>query len=266
MKAKNSEISIVTGIIQTNELFDNKSRLSFLSKIIQEIDKKTEVLLLPAGFLVYEKFSKTTLKVIEKKTSEMTLKHDKDLIICFGIDSGKGSDQLGVAISPKGIIAIGRKFYPAPGEDEINKAKSAHEKEFGFNRTFSIKGMTFYLAVCYDSFGIKHQKPEKKGVNIILNLIHKFNPKGEGGSGDVDFARKGLACASKQWECPIFASTTFVHRPVKQIKWPSGVMWTKGKMSAQEWKYNDNPIEPINEEYIETKYESVALREFVVTT
>jgi hypothetical protein len=265
MKAKNNEISIVTGIIQTNEWFDNKSRLSFLSKIIQEIDKKAEVLLLPAGFLVYEKFSINALKVIEKKISEMIHKYDMDLIICFGIDSGKGSDQLGVAISPKGIVAIGRKFYPASGEDDINKAKSPHEKEFGFNRTFSIKDMTFYLAVCYDSFGIKHLQPEKKGTTVILNLIHKFNPKGEGGSGDVDFARKGLACASRQWECPIYASTTFVHRPVKQIKWPSGVLWTKGKMSPQVWKYDDNPIKPIKEEYIETKNESIALREFILS-
>lgn len=67
-----------------------------------------------------------------------------------------------------------------------------------------------FLAVCYDSFGIKHQKLRKRGVDLVFDLIHGFYPKGEGGSGEVYFAKHGLAGAAKQWNCPVFGAVVFL--------------------------------------------------------
>ncbi|WP_256242165.1 hypothetical protein [Bacillus sp. V3B] len=75
---------------------------------------------------------------------------------------------------------------------------------------FSGEGEKFYTAVCYDSFGIKHNHIQNSGVHGILNLVHQFWSKGQGNSGDVFFARHGFAGASKQWECPIFGATVFL--------------------------------------------------------
>jgi len=96
---------------------------------------------------------------------------------------------------------MGRKFHPAPGEeDNLNKAKSIKEIEFGYSRTFKKEAEKFFLAVCYDSFGIKHKRLKNEGGNTILNNIHKFNPKGKKGSGESSFACHGLAGAEKQWK------------------------------------------------------------------
>ena len=61
-------------------------------------------------------------------------------------------------------------------------------------------------------------------------------------SGDVDFARKGFAGASKQWACPVFGSAISFNRPVSE-RWPSGVCWNQGSKSTKKWKYDDNPVE-----------------------
>jgi hypothetical protein len=109
------------------------------------------------------------------------------------------------------------------------------------------------MAVCYDVFGLK--KLPNPGVNIILNTIHQFTPRCKckgakckcgAASGDVDFARKGLAGASKAWNSPVFGSVVFFNRSIPQ-KWPSGVYWNQGHKSVQKWKYKNNPIKEEDE-------------------
>ena len=97
-----------------------------------------------------------------------------------------------------------------------------------------------YLAVCYDCFGIRKKEIKNPGIDIILDLTHGFHKQGYGPSGDVDFARKGFAGASMQWQIPVFGTGVFFKREVPQ-NWPSGVMWA-GTKSVKSFKYEDNQM------------------------
>ena len=80
---------------------------------------------------------------------------------------------------------------------------------------------------------------------MILNHVHRFNPKGEPSSGDVYFAKNGFAGASKEWNCLVFGAAVFFKREVPD-RWPTGVYWNCGSKSVQKWSYNDNPIKPVS--------------------
>lgn len=238
----NSKIKITTVLIQSNENYNNKSRSIAVEKAIELCCSKTDVIIFPGGTYKYATITVKEIKEIEETVQRCVKKFGKDIIVCLGVDSKDGNDQLGVAISRDGLIAIGRKFYAAPGEEyTLKTAKTENEMEFGYNRTFEFQNRKFFLAVCYDGFGIKHKKLKKNEVDVIIDLIHAFYPKGEGGSGDVYFAKHGLAGASKEWDCFAFGAAVFFHRLIPQ-NWQSGIKWNKGSMSTQKWKYEDNPL------------------------
>jgi predicted amidohydrolase len=161
-----------------------------------------------------------------------------------------------------GIIGAARKFYPTGEErDWIAFAPSHVAQESGLPRTFTVGGSTFYVAVCYDTFGIHHQELENPGVDGVLVLAHQFNRRGDGGSGDVDFARKGLAGAARQWECPVFGAAVFNNRPVPD-RWPSGIIWNQGDTSVKNWKYTDNPLVPEVVQLSQPELDGVVVRLF----
>ena len=85
--------------------------------------------------------------------------------------------------------------------------------------------------------------------------------RGEGRSGDVDFARKGLVGASKQWDCPVFATGTFFRRNIAP-NWPSGILWDKGDTNVKRWKHSDNPITPMAIEKFDRELEKTEVRIF----
>jgi hypothetical protein len=64
-------------------------------------------------------------------------------------------------------------------------SQSYTESEDGYLRTFKVNEKTAFLAVCYDSFGIRHNQLKNPGVDIILNCVHSFSPTSEGGSRDL---------------------------------------------------------------------------------
>lgn len=217
--------------------------------IIKDISNKADIILFPAGYLdfnSFKKISKEDLSKWENYIVELLKISKSKSIVCLGLDINNGINQLALAIDSTGIIAKARKFYPTDYEkNRIKAAKNSLDKENGYNRFFKLKNKIFYLAVCYDAFGIRHNKLRNPGVDCILNLIHGFYPRSEGrGSGDVYFARLGLAGASKQWECPAFAAVTYYRREIPE-KWPSGILWNIGDENVQNWSYLDNPIAPI---------------------
>ncbi len=61
---------------------------------------------------------------------------------------------------------------------------------------------------------------------MSYRLIHGF----EKGESEANFARHGLAGASAQWKCPVFASATFF-KPIPE-RWPSGVYWNSKTYSS----------------------------------
>ncbi len=100
-------------------------------------------------------------------------------------------------------------------------------------------------------------------VDIILNLVHGFNPIGEFGSGEVYFAKHSFAGASKQWGCPTFGAAVFERRDIP-LNWPTGVLWNQGEKSTQKWKYTENAIMSTCDEYLQGKYETAHIRTFVI--
>lgn len=106
-------------------------------------------------------------------------------------------------------------------------------------RIFTLGEMQYYLAVCYDIFGVKHKPSKELEVDAVLNLIHEFTRKGRG-SGISYFTRLGLGGASNEWNCPVYASSFFIDRSVPS-EWPMGVRY-EGK-NAIEARYDDLRIE-----------------------
>lgn len=241
----------------------NSSRLKTLSQVIKKITDKTNgdgILIFPAGYLntgIKEVKPNVYLPWIGDIKTILSKIKGRSILICLGIDGAQKKDkmalppgdQLGFAIDKNGIIAMGRKFHPIYDEREtINLAKSYLELEQDFPRIFELQGKKFYLAVCYDIFGIKHKSLNNPGVKSILNLVHKFTPRcrcsGEicicnATSGDVYFAKNGFAGASKQWRCSVYGSAIFQLRGIPG-KWPAGVYWNQGNIHIKYWRYLDN--------------------------
>jgi hypothetical protein len=61
-------------------------------------------------------------------------------------------------------------------------------------------------------------------------------------SGDVYWAKNGMAGASMKWCIPVYASTIFYNRTIPQ-RWPSGVLSDNKNGSTKSWKYEDNLTE-----------------------
>lgn len=169
---------------------------------------------------------------------------EREVVVCVGVDGREGRDQLGVAVSAAGTVAIGRKFYPTEEEEDwITAAPNWRHGEDPYERVFEVAGKKFFISVCYDVFGVKHDELPNPGVNAMLGLIHSFKPLGQGGSGEVLYARHGFAGAAKQWDVPVFGAVKFRDRVIPE-KWPSGVAWNLGNQSTTSFTYDDNPLKP----------------------
>jgi len=247
-----SESWIATVILKSNGRYSNKERLDTLSKIVECIVNEVAgsgVILFPGGwFSAGQQRAETIYKWVEENVGDILSRKNREIIACVGVDGRETSewarDQIGAAITKKGIIALGRKFHPAPKEKKyVELAKDHLSQEDNKSRYFELSGRKYFLCACYDSFGIKQKEIPNFGIDIILDLIHGFYSKGEGNSGEANFARHGLAGASNQWRCPVFAATIFFRDNIPQ-DWPSGVHWDKGKTYHESCTYDSIRIQP----------------------
>jgi hypothetical protein len=162
--------------------------------------------------------------------------------VTFGLDGlrakGNARHQLAVALTADGVVAVGRKFHPAPGET-IDPAEPWDSRERGYSRIAEVAGKRYFLAVCYDGFGIKHREFARPKVDAILDHVHHFAP----GESEVLFARHGFAGAAQQWRVPLFGAAVFHGRAIPPA-WPSGVRWKGAPRSTMEWKCEHNPMRP----------------------
>jgi hypothetical protein len=258
---------VATVVLQSDGKYSKSDRLDVLSKVIDLVEEKTTerdgVILFPGGWFNAGNQKATTLyKWVEEQVGCILSKKDRNLIACLGIDGREtnewAKDQIGAAISKKGIIALGRKFHPAPKEKGyVDLANDHEEKEEDKSRDFGLGGRKYFICACYDSFGIKKKGIPNFGIDVILDLVHGFYPRGEDGSGDVYFAKHGFAGASKEWDCLVFGAAVFFNRKIPE-RWPSGVYWNQGGESTQKWRYEDNPIKPKIEFEVSIK-EGIAL-------
>lgn len=257
-------LNFTSGVLESNGKYDNHSRTYLLKTVLQKLDKNIDILILPAGFYDYKKIPDWELRNLEKEVTSLIKEYSPNTIVCLGVDANDGKDQLGLAFSSKELIAAGRKFHPTADEKNvINVASTTFATEFQLKRTFNLKNKKFFLAVCYDSFGIKHKKLDRQGVDFVIDLIHGFDPKGSGNSGEVYFAKHGMAGASKHWNCPVFSSAVFFNRKIPE-KWPTAVLWDQGDISTQKWKYDYNPISAKNVSNLQVTFESVQFRSYSV--
>lgn len=238
----NETINICTAIVQIPtdnwDKIRNNEKFELLSKIVTHLENTTDVLVLPAGFLnsknkkpetIFEETEETIVKLLNKLSSK--------LFVCLGIDGRNKSDQLALTINNTGIIAIARKFHHT--NNDICLADNAFSLENGKERQFSVKSKHGYLAVCYDIFGISQLKLQNElKSDFIIGVIHGFGNSG----GDSDFARKGLAGASKQWRIHSYASAVFSDNR-NPTNWTSGVAWRHGDKSVKDYKYDQIRID-----------------------
>ncbi|KIQ93094.1 hypothetical protein LH47_02851 [Anoxybacillus thermarum] len=247
---KSSEkVRIATACLQSDGHYTNESRTRLLFELIDKLDQKADLILLPAGFYQTSNDPKTLYARLNKVIVQYLEKLNSNMAICLGIDGRCGLDQMAVLFTRNGLQAIGRKFYPTDFE-EIDGADSYLSLEDSYSRVFELKGKKFYMAVCYDVFGIKKERLKNPGIDVILDLVHQFHPIGEDNSGDVLFAKHGFAGASKHWGCPIFGAAVFFNREIPK-NWPTGVIWDCNKKNTRNWRYTDNPL---------THYEEILIR------
>jgi len=165
-------------------------------------------------------------------------------MLCFGID-GKANalDQMALALNKTGLLALGRKFCPTKQEKAAGvPACNYLDNENGQSRLIEFNGDSYFLCVCNDVFGVKKLR-RPLGINVIVDLVHQFQPPGKGPSGATYYAKNGFAGAAKAWKCLVFGAVVFFNRSIPD-NWPSGVRWTRGTMSTTRWKYKDNGIGP----------------------
>ena len=265
---------IATALIESNEKYgftnnSNKPRLYLLLKILKETSSQKSgsgIILFPAGYFQTSRFKPSTkyqqwIKPIKRELNKIK---NRRIIVVFGVDgrnSSKGQfpifkDQIALAVDRSGILAAARKFHPTAGEKGTAVvAENYLAKERGRPRMFGINGRNFYLAVCYDLYGIRQKDLPNPGVNGgVLNMIHQFTARCQcetemckcgAASGDVYWAKNGMAGASMKWKCPVYGSVVFYGRKIP-ARWPSGVLANGKNGSTKTWRYDDNFIESVD--------------------
>ena len=264
-------ITTVTLEYADEENYDTQKRLDTLSAIFSKIqdympEDSRGLVVFPGGWIgTDEKKPEAVFGRIEKLVTNQL--KGTEITACLGIDGGLdaedfAADQVGLAINSKGIQAVGRKFHPSPQErGHVNLCGDYTQGESEFPRTFVFNGRTYFIAVCYDTFGIRQNALKNPGVDGVINLVHCFYHKGEGPSGNSYFARHGFAGTSRQWGCPVFGTAVFYNLGMPE-RWPTGVLWTCGNMSTTNCGYEPNSIQPVDQFKVLVNDENAVVRIF----
>jgi hypothetical protein len=98
-------------------------------------------------------------------------------------------------------------------------------------------------------------------IDMVFNLVHKFNPRPEPCSSTQYFAMYGFAGSSREWGCPTFGAAVFFNRPIPP-RWPTGVLWNQGAKGIKSWRYTDNPLKHLEEFEVENVTEKALVRAY----
>ena len=275
LPASSGPVSVYTvALWQDNDDHTDEHRLDMLKQLLDSIserDSGPQLILLPGGYLGTgkdrRKNADMNLVTLQTQVATTLRQLDNRTWLCLGVDGEDGKDQLAVAVSGDGIQAVGRKFHPAPGDDNLKPAPNYLSQENDFQRIFTFAGKHWYLAICYDVFGISQLELPNPGVDAILNTVHQFWPRKRRdipASGYVYFARLGFAGASKAWGCPVFGTAVFFQQPVPE-RWPTAVLWKSGNKLPRQCRYEDNQLWPRSEFRVSSGAIQALVRHFVVS-
>ena len=256
---RNLSSAVATVLTEVWGEITDGDRDCLIQDVLAHVVTKTQgpvVIVFPAGF--YRGSAATDLfSRIGKKVAYAIKAADPDgqVCVCLGLDGldnrGRAADQLVVAISSRGPEAAGKKFYPTKDEKQFVNLGKPERGEFGLERVLRWplrNGSTFYLAACYDGYGIgKGATGTQKPADAVLELIHGFDPPPGVNSG-VGYYPRGLARASQNWNCPVFSAASFRNRYLSR-DFPSG-LWVQGwteKWNA--WKYRYNKMSPPDDRF-----------------
>ena len=147
-----------------------------------------------------------------------------------------------MSVNQDGILAAGRKFYPTEVEKpRIKRASSFLEKEYGCERIFTAVNKKFYMAVCYDIFGINKIKGKNPEVDAVLNLVHRFEPIERALLEMCILSKMDLQEHLKIGDVLCLQVTVFKNRDIPGAM-AFGVLWNQGDDSTKNWKYEYNGI------------------------
>jgi len=232
-------VSICSALLQIPKYFSvwqSKSYdywLSLLEHIIKNTPSTSDILLLPAGYFCLDSNSPVSISDLAKTIILYLKNYNQSLTVCLGIDDFLTNKQLAFAVDTNQVLAAAQKFHHM--DHSVDLAEDPFINFNGHSRFLNINGITFYLAVCYDLFGINHLELESpEPIDGVLGMIHGFDSAGSA----VDFARKGLAGASKQLGVNTYASSVFAMNTSPK-NWPAGVEWKYGNDSVRSKKYDD---------------------------
>lgn len=262
------EVSVYTVTLhQDGNDHTDAYRMRLLDEILAIISRNDSgpVILLPGGYFGSgqgrDEGVQRNLATVKTRISEMLKRLNSTGRVCLGIDGRSGKDQLAVAVSKDGIEALGRKYNPTDSERAYIQAAPGHlSLEHGYARVFTFLGRRWYMAVCYDVFGISQQRLSNPGVDVVVVAAHQFWPRGKGDSGDNYFARLGFAGASKQWGCPVFGTAVFFGKDPG--RWPTGIVWRSGARLPRQCRYADNQLWPSDEVCVTSDYSKALIRKF----
>jgi hypothetical protein len=251
----NKKVSIVTVTLECkdSDAPENSYRYEILKQVVQTFGKK-DIILLPAGFYSFSAIGSEDENRTVDDVHKLLKDAESDATVCLGIDSDGGNTQLAIAVNKSKIVAKGRKFYPTDKEKEngIQIAESFDSEESGYKRCFECKGKWFYLAVCYDVYGIKRCKIANPGVDAILGPVHFFTQK----SGLSRYIRLGFGGASRYWGCPVFSAAVFFEREVTE-KWQPGFLFENEVQNQLRIKNSNNGLKLDKQKCdISTEYET----------
>lgn len=212
----------------------NPERINDLKIIVTKILEETDgdgIVVFPAGFLSTgsDEIKCPFYSEISRAIQNALPDNERNIAIVVGIDGYEDAqknarDQVAITINKTDILSIARKHWPTEDDKKFGLKKSDFsDSECGKARFFTVNGIRYYIAVCYDVHA-GHQDGIKKddaAFDVILNPIHKF----EAGSGIADFVRKGMGLESCMWDCPVFGSVKFINGSTISEIWKSGVYW-----------------------------------------
>lgn len=270
---EDGDVSVLTVVSSSCHGYSNRPRRGALEEVLDAATERISgalVLVFSGGwFDAGSRPAHALLPWVEQEVAGAIRRTKRTrLVVSVGLDGSDGADQLAVAVTRDGVVACGRKFHPTEGERKRGKIRLAERWDAAevwrrepYPRSFRLADRGFYLAVCYDIFGIKEGEFTSPDVDAVLEHVHHFEAGSGKGSGFVNFARHGLAGAASRWGRPIFAAATFYDRAVPE-GWPSGVAWRGRGASTTTFEYGDNLIEPAAEFVLKTRIGAAHVRSF----